>query len=251
MDRKEAQSLTGKQVIVDEQQDGIYYAELLEVITEPRKPWRGIVKINGIYALPKQHYTSEHFKIRKPLYDNGQVIEVIGSKISKSDCANVHYNLSLRQALQQEIAEATNEQSELIIEILTAYLNTLSSEQSHSIHMASTDVVRSYRFLLQELEQPSFDALEKSMATYGLSHENIWQCHNSLEPQMQNGNRNDFRGVNFLMYKNDATVLVVQHHYERTTKHDDQEVRFDRFEMTSDTGIRSIMSYTNEFTKDR
>ncbi|UOE92274.1 DUF2777 family protein [Alkalihalobacillus sp. LMS39] len=251
MDRKEAQTLTGKQVMVDEQQDGIYYGELLEVVTEPRKPWRGIVKINGIDSLPKQHYTSEQFKIRKPLYDNGQVIEVIGSKISKSECADVHYNESLRQAIQKEINEATNEQSDLVIEILTAYLNTLSSETTHSFNGTSANVVQSYQFLLQELEQPSFDALEKSMTTYGVCHENIWQCHNSLEKQMQNGNRDDFRGVNFLMYKSESTVLVVQHHYERTAKHGAQEIRFDRFEMTTDTGVRSIMSYTNEFTKDR
>ncbi|UTW69703.1 hypothetical protein KHA80_01035 [Anaerobacillus sp. HL2] len=51
MNRKEANNHIGKQIRVVDPLLGSYIGELIDIITEPRKPWRGKVKIKAIRAI--------------------------------------------------------------------------------------------------------------------------------------------------------------------------------------------------------
>ena len=46
-------------------------------------------------------------------------------------------------------------------------------------------------------------------------------------------------------------TVVVQHHYERQLVENGMDKIFDRFELTSNLGKRTIITYNNEFSRDR
>ena len=78
MDRKKAQSYIGAFVLLDEYDNGKYIAVLEDVITEPNAPWRGNVKIRGVYTYPSLT-TSSGFQ--KLIYRENEQSEVPGKRI--------------------------------------------------------------------------------------------------------------------------------------------------------------------------
>ncbi|MCD8510682.1 MAG: DUF2777 domain-containing protein [Bacillus sp. (in: Bacteria)] len=109
-----------------------------------------------------------------------------------------------------------------------------------------------YQILLNELDEPSIHALEKGLKRFGLGHEHCVFCHNSLLLQLLNSfNKDSLTGVNFISYANSKNQFVVQHHYERTYKEYEDDITFDRFEFTSDTGERVLTSYATQFSQDK
>ncbi|WP_078553343.1 DUF2777 family protein [Alkalihalobacterium alkalicellulosilyticum] len=251
MDRKEAQSLIGKQIIVQEHQSGVYYAELVDVIVQPRKPWRGLVKIVGVKQLPAQTSSLE-FKLTPPVYQDGDVIEIHSGKIeklTKTPCQS--YQDSLVKAIEKEIENCNKKQPSNVtgIDELKSYLNSVQSEPLKEA-VVKTSNNHPYSLLLQELEKPALDTLEKALGTFELTHDNIVYCHNSFTNHPLQESL-AIVGVNFITYQTKEQVVSVQHHYERKVVNAHQDVIYDRFEFTTESGKRSIIMYTNEFSRDR
>ncbi|WP_017727961.1 DUF2777 family protein [Halalkalibacterium ligniniphilum] len=109
-----------------------------------------------------------------------------------------------------------------------------------------------YYILRNELEKPALQSLEKSLAGLGISHDHMVHCHNSLLIKLLQSNgdaQQSFSGVNFIAYLSTQGMILVQHHYERKLVENGTDEIYDRFEFTSDSGKRSIITYTNEFSR--
>ncbi len=108
-----------------------------------------------------------------------------------------------------------------------------------------------YRILLNELEGPALQALERGLQQLGIFHEHNVYCHNTLLIQLLSSvEKYAFDGVNFLSYATDNQQFSVQHHYEREIQEGDHDITYDRFEFTADTGERLITTYATQFSKD-
>ncbi|WP_161524708.1 DUF2777 family protein [Alteribacter lacisalsi] len=108
-----------------------------------------------------------------------------------------------------------------------------------------------YRILINELDPPALQALERGLKKLGIFHENSVYCHNSLLIQLLSEvDQDEFDGVNFISYATDKHQFIVQHHYEREIFEDEPDRTYDRFEFTSDTGERLITTYATELSKD-
>ncbi|SDY89135.1 Protein of unknown function [Evansella caseinilytica] len=106
-----------------------------------------------------------------------------------------------------------------------------------------------YRILLNELEPPSLQALEKGLQKLGIGHRHCVYCHNSLLIQLLHSfNDQQFSGVNFVSYANSKHQFIVQHHYERNAN--GAGMTFDRFEFTSDSGERVLTTYATQMSQD-
>ncbi|ARK30373.1 DUF2777 family protein [Halalkalibacter krulwichiae] len=106
-----------------------------------------------------------------------------------------------------------------------------------------------YMILQNELEPTALLSLEKNLAHYQLTHKDLLECHNSLLTQLlSTDKKTSFKGVNFLTYKGNDELVIVQHHYERELRNYKSDRVYDRFEFTSDKGKRSIVTYSNEYS---
>ncbi len=332
MDRKRAQSQIGKDVIVDEQSQGQYVGELLEVIAEPKKPWRGLIKIKAVASLPRQDFdTNDEFKVIKPIYSLGHIEEFPSTKIKDISIESFdNYQDSLVLAVTKEIEtlQFSNERNTKIVHELIGYLEELNptiadlykeenideNEENKYVyysvkevngelmlldsiqnqylalngcpflfelyvngnwekgHFISGNTFQSlegkkskintskklrmerdqfdpYHLLINELEKPALEALEKSLHSFALTHKDVLHCHNTLLIKLlHSNNEKKFNGVNFITYQNHKHTVIVQHHFERMLKEDTDDV-YDRFEFTTDVGKRSIITYTNQFSK--
>lgn len=84
MDRKEAQQLVGQLLIVDLGVDGVYLGELVNVVTEPKKPWRGEVRIFSVLSLPDSIFRDDTIALHEVPYDEGD-IDLFRSQQLKKD----------------------------------------------------------------------------------------------------------------------------------------------------------------------
>ncbi|KGA99084.1 hypothetical protein AJ85_12815 [Alkalihalobacillus alcalophilus ATCC 27647 = CGMCC 1.3604] len=106
-----------------------------------------------------------------------------------------------------------------------------------------------YMILRQELEPQVLEAFEKSLMSYGLTHDDLIECHNTLLRQLLSQEQtSDFSGTNFLTYKTNQGITMVLHHYDRKLKKGKEDIIYDRFEFTTENGKRSIFTYTNEYS---
>ncbi|MBU8907320.1 DUF2777 family protein [Desertibacillus haloalkaliphilus] len=344
MDRKEAQNHIGKQVLIDEAIKGQYVGELIDVVAEPRKPWRGIVKIKGVDEFPSLQINSEgHCKLQEPIYSVGDVAEFASTKIKPLPAPfESSFEQSVIDSIYKKLSsyEQTTSQYEHLISHLTDYLETnypnqidpnkLKHKQTNRnqqyveqdfdenyilyvvqdnhaevilydedkkqhlvlegcpfefevkhgnewvtghylsnwkfqtsdnsvITLTPNQKIRlhkkqfePYHILIKELENPARLSLEKSLKNFGMTHNHAVDCHNSLLFKLLHSTEeNKFSGVNFITYKRKQKTIVVQHHYERELIENDNDVIYDRFEFTTDSGQRSIITYTNSYSKDR
>lgn len=109
-----------------------------------------------------------------------------------------------------------------------------------------------YQLLLNELEKPALQSLEKSLRNFKLNHQHLLHCHNELLLQLLTAkHKKKFSGVNFMFYQKGRTNVTVQHHYERELVENGSDKIYDRFEVTSSDGRRYIVTYTNEFSRGK
>lgn len=109
-----------------------------------------------------------------------------------------------------------------------------------------------YFILQNELEPEALLSLEHNLQKFGLTHEHLVDCQNTLLGQFLTAKgEKTFKGVNFLTYRNHRGVVLVQHHYERKLHDIGNDEIYDRFEFTSSRGERSIATFTNEFSNDK
>ncbi|UTR14685.1 DUF2777 domain-containing protein [Salipaludibacillus sp. LMS25] len=108
-----------------------------------------------------------------------------------------------------------------------------------------------YKILLNELDEPSLNALERGLEKLEIGHENSVYCHNSLLIHLLSSfNQSFFSGVNFISYATETNQFIVQHHYERTMRDDEPDITFDRFEFTSDKGERVLTTYATQLSNE-
>ncbi|MDT8859944.1 DUF2777 domain-containing protein [Alkalihalobacillus sp. MEB130] len=82
MDRKQAQSMIGKYVMIEKGDAGAYYGILQQIIAEPRTPWKGIVSIQGIVSLPILTEDESDSIIEQFSYEKGETVEFDGGKLT-------------------------------------------------------------------------------------------------------------------------------------------------------------------------
>lgn len=122
--------------------------------------------------------------------------------------------------------------------------------QEHDHIRIHSDQFRPFAIFLNELEDPSRYSLVKNIHSNGFNKDDLVECHNHLLYQlMQEPEETSFTGVNFLYFRKQQSVLIVQHHYERNLHADDEDYVFDRFEITTDKGVRNLFIYTNSFAR--
>lgn len=108
-----------------------------------------------------------------------------------------------------------------------------------------------YELFLNELDKPALQSFEHFLKTNHLTHKQMINCHNSLVGQLLfTSEQKEFIGTNFITYKDHNDMIIIQHHYERKLN-EGLDTVYDRFELTSSRGIRSIVTYTNSFTSGK
>lgn len=132
-------------------------------------------------------------------------------------------------------------------------------KKGHVYELEENDWVRIHQkqfepftMLLNELEVPAKKSLLQLFKQFGFKPSDVIYCHNRLLFELLAAEgTTTFQGVNFITLQNEVETLHVQHHYERILYHDRDDYVYDRFECTTDTGKRSIATYTNSYTKDK
>ncbi|KHF40277.1 DUF2777 family protein [Halalkalibacter okhensis] len=138
MDRKQAQSNIGNMVKINEGASGTYYGTLQKVIAEPKKPWRGIVVVQGVLELPTTKDKNHPLEIEPLLYKKGESSEFEGGKLTvifEKDLPNT-YDLSVELAVKNRHNEWQEE------------INTLKTKQDMLLHYFSTSILNSNNLLL-------------------------------------------------------------------------------------------------------
>ena len=319
MDRKTAKQHIGKEVILNEGSFGKYTAFMEDMVTEPKKPWRALLRITGVYVYPD--FNSDEIELILPYLKENDQIERPGKQIELlEEHFNYSYDESVARALKDkwDKTQEINNDTEIILSIIQQELRRLHSEhlifedsyvyyeivvKGRNVHIYDKEKKESlsisgcpfefeveldgewipavyisdltfefnqdkqtilkngsiirlnksqfdpYRILLNELASPSLIALERGLQQLGIGHEHSVYCHNSLLIQLLSSfSKQSFKGVNFLSYVNEKKQILVQHHYERTIKDQDDDITYDRFEFTSDNGERVITTYATQFS---
>ncbi len=107
MDENSATGLIGKRVSAWTAAQGVYLGYLQEVVAVKGRPWRGVVRIDGI-AQPAQH--SEMDKACRRGFRVGETIEVGGVNISETD---VVCETDYAQILERSIANCQEQLSRM------------------------------------------------------------------------------------------------------------------------------------------
>lgn len=136
MDRKTAKNHIGKKVLVNEGSLGQYIATLDEMLSEPNKPWKAIVRIKGIYLYPD--FSVEKLELMKPKFKNNELYECSGQKIEAFNEPFPHtFNESLINALKEkwDTIHQINQDTEVELSLIQQELRRLEAE--HLIFEAS------------------------------------------------------------------------------------------------------------------
>ncbi|GAE25007.1 hypothetical protein JCM9140_976 [Halalkalibacter wakoensis JCM 9140] len=324
MDRKQAQKIIGTFVAIDAQVNGSFYGTLEKIIAEPKKTWKGLVRIKGVLSLPKFQKEVDGMLLEHLLFKDNELVEVEGSKLK--ECEKHKMSKSFKESVIKAV-ETRNKEWEKDINLLkqkqTKLAGAISSFYSedfspkvaeknvitYTFHHDGNDYILideaeerlelrdcpftlnweiknkkmsglyedngvfvsndgyryvpkegavftidrnqfdPYTILQNELEPAALQSLEKMLAHFGLTHEDLIECHNSLLTQLlETTGKKSFKGVNFLLYKGQAETIVVQHHYDRTLSNVATDLIYDRFEFTTEKGKRAISTYTNEYS---
>ncbi|MBU9711329.1 DUF2777 family protein [Evansella tamaricis] len=136
MDRKTAKLYIGKKVLVNEGNQGQYIATLEDMVVEPNKPWRGIVRIQGVYEYP--NYSIDTMELVHPCFKENERYECSGQRIEPySHSFPYNYKESLALSLKDKWDEVhqVNQDTEIILSLIQQELRRLHSE--HLIFEAS------------------------------------------------------------------------------------------------------------------
>lgn len=149
MNRKEANNYIGKQIRVVDPLLGSYIGELIDIIAEPRKPWRGKIKIKAIEQYPvQQQSTITNQGLIRPPFSNGEIYEIAGSKVEPVQTNEdvLDYDQSLKSALLTEINYYQTEKDK-VSNILSELKKELRKLQPHD---SSDDAEYQYYTVLKE-----------------------------------------------------------------------------------------------------
>ncbi|TSB46973.1 DUF2777 family protein [Alkalicoccobacillus porphyridii] len=332
MDRVQAQKAIGKKVVINEGDEGRYIGELLEVMTEPKRPWKGKVRILSVLTLPQHIISKGQINVNKMKFKDAQVAIVTGNKIALAP-AHIHnesFSQSIASSLRkkyQELKKNPGDQVELL-ETLEQYMSKLKAvkqrpdrphkPQSHEFEKMAKYTLQSndssfyfindygeilplsgstfefawnhhsswykgryeangvfvshegqrftakegdvfymdeqqfnpYFIWKNELEPAALSAFHNSLQAFGMTDEDLSHCHNALLNQLLGSqNTQSFKGVSFLTFSSPELYVLVQHHFDRTLYKDKEDQIYDRFEFTTDKGQRSVVFYSNAFSK--
>ncbi len=332
MDRIQAHKAIGKTVIVDEGLDGTYIGELLHVITEPKRPWKGEVRIDSVLSLPESMFTEGQINVNKMKFKESQVTVVPGQKIelAPTDMEQETFSQSIASGLRtmyQKLKKNPNGKEQLLL-TLEQYMNKLKpmkqrADRSQKPTEAPSESLAKYtlqsnessfyfindhgeilplsgstfeftwnhhsswykgtyesngifvshegqRFTAKEgdifymdeqqfnpfyiwkheLEPAALQAFKHSLSSFNMSEDDLVHCHNALLHQLLGSqDTTSFKGVSFLTFTAPDHYVLVQHHFERTLFKDKEDEIYDRFEFTTDAGKRSVVFYSNAFSK--
>ncbi|WP_280768166.1 DUF2777 family protein [Salipaludibacillus daqingensis] len=99
MNRNEAKKYIGRQVIIDKSDHGKFTGVLEQIIADPNSPWKGKIRIKGIYSYPPNLLDSN----QSLLYNDNDIIEVPGKQISGlTEPIKQTFNESLASALKSK-----------------------------------------------------------------------------------------------------------------------------------------------------
>lgn len=102
MDRKQAHAIIGKIVMIDEGQEGSYIGVLNEVVSPPRKTWRGKVQIQAVVELPAFKGEESGLQLQPLKYAENEIIECSGTKLTlATDQPTLSFKESLAEAVQR------------------------------------------------------------------------------------------------------------------------------------------------------
>lgn len=104
-----------------------------------------------------------------------------------------------------------------------------------------------YLLLKNDLQKESLGVLSKTLSQFGLHHEDVFMCHNAILQMPIDSVSSPFRisGTHFVNFHKNNMHVVLQHHFERTID-ENPGYRYDRFELTSNLGQRTVSVYTND-----
>ncbi|WP_100372766.1 DUF2777 family protein [Bacillus sp. FJAT-45037] len=327
MNRREAQKHIGELVLINLSSSGQYVGKLVDVMIEPKKPWRGKVNIQYVLELPKEQ--SIDGSISPPVYEKDETVECLGSKLVLLEDYQLptSFEESHAEAVAKELATIFSEKEKLSSKEnyylqyankmnLNDYLNVKKEPVStyipytfyqsgsrflliddHETTLDLSDCPFEFKWILKkkemfgyytgegiftshegedhrpiegdriyiskeqfepyfilknELDPSSLELLEHNLNEYGLTHHHLIDCHNSLLLQLLEATgQTSFKGVNFLTYRSMNGQVIIQHHYERELNEKENDQIFDRFEITSDCGKRSVVTYVSNMTNKK
>ncbi|MFS0786740.1 DUF2777 family protein [Shouchella sp. 1P09AA] len=133
MDRYEAQQHIGKLLVIDLGEKGMYLGELLSVLAEPKKPWRGNVRIKAVLTLPEFIFQNETIAIHEIPYAEDDV-DTFASQYLKTKSTHTHnesYIDSILTDLKRRHIRLKNDgsPSSAELEALEVYIKTMTSQK--------------------------------------------------------------------------------------------------------------------------
>ncbi len=133
MDRYEAQQHIGKLLVIDLGENGMYLGELLSVLTEPKKPWRGNVRIKAVLTLPEFIFQNDTIAIHEIPYAEDDV-DTFASQYLKTKSTHTHiesYIDSILTDLKRRHIRLKNDgsPSSAELEALEVYIKTMTSQK--------------------------------------------------------------------------------------------------------------------------
>ncbi|WP_059105166.1 DUF2777 family protein [Shouchella shacheensis] len=327
MNRNQAQQAIGQFLVIDLGANGRYLGELLDVIAEPKKPWRGKLRVHSVVSLPDSIFEGGTVSLHQLPYEDGDVALVPSHKLHRPPrhLPAESFIDSILTDLKRRHIRLKNDSSSNTVELeaLEVYIKTLSSQKrrtrgsqqtpvtpfyiQYTFHIQDEQMYLSdehgeklqlapssfeyswnvhdmlvsghyegdgvfvrangqryvpeegatfyidqkqfdpYFILRNELDPAALQGFEHNLKTFGLTHDDLIHCYNSLlEQLLYSESAHSFSGVNFLTYQTDEQFVLIQHHFKRELRqaHAPERV-YDRFEFTTDKGKRTIALYTN------
>ncbi|ADC51208.1 hypothetical protein BpOF4_15795 [Alkalihalophilus pseudofirmus OF4] len=115
MDRIQAKRYMNQLLLIKDDPHGHFIGELLEIITEPKKPWRGKLKIKYIVKLGEPTVSEV---ISTPVYKENEIVEFAGNKLAPLSLAKLpeSYDHSHANVIADRLAAIFKEQKELQVE---------------------------------------------------------------------------------------------------------------------------------------
>ncbi|AST97731.1 DUF2777 family protein [Shouchella clausii] len=226
MDRKEAQQLVGQLLIVDLGVDGVYLGELVNVVTEPKKPWRGEVRIFSVLSLPDSIFRDDTIALHEVPYDEGD-IDLFRSQQLKKRPQQIQiepYLDSVLTDLKRRYIRLKNDASapSAELEALEVYIKTLTSQKRRTErtkgHNAGNDEApfyNEYTFHFRDNHYVLIDSKGESLYLTPSHFEYVWHQQGKLVSGRYEGDGVFVRdnGVRYIPEEN-SVMLIDQKQFD-------------------------------------
>jgi len=155
MNRDEAKKYIGRQVVIDEAENGQYIAILEQIIAQPNTPWKGKVRMIGVHSYPSSILGSD----QTLLYNDNDRIEISGKLISG-------LNEPTKKTFKESLAASLKIKWDEIREISDEFDKTLATIQ-HELrkldfeHLIFEDAFVYYQLVKKGRDLYIYDELKK------------------------------------------------------------------------------------------